>query len=206
MDLNTLNDELTTMLSRVRRSLVQVRAGHHGAGAGIIWRQDGLILTNYHVAQHGRLAVSLSDQSDYPASLVAQDPSVDLALLKIDATGLPAAMVSDSRSARVGQLVFAIGHPWGQVGFVTSGVISHLGTYQTRDGQTYPYIRSDARLAPGNSGGPLVNATGAVIGINNMIVGGDQGVAIPSQTARAFVESALEALHIPQTEPAQQYQ
>ncbi len=186
-----LEGQIEVMLSRARRSLVQVRSGRMGAGAGIVWMGDGLILTNNHVVGRGSLRVILSDQSEYNASLVARDPESDLAALRIQAGSLPSALVADSRNLRVGQMVFALGHPWGQIGFVTAGIISALGSFQTRSGREYPYIRMDAALAPGNSGGMLVNAAGGVIGINNMIIGGDQGMAVPSHVASSFIERVL---------------
>jgi serine protease Do len=85
-----------------------------------------------------------------------------------------------------------VGHPWGQLGVVTAGILSALSTAKTRDGREIPILRTDATLAPGNSGGPLVNAVGGVIGINTMIVGGDQGVAIPSYLAANFVRETRE--------------
>src|SRR5512146_3231788 len=126
------------------------------------------------------MMVRLSSGEDYPAKVLALHPEVDLAILKVDAQGLPVALVADSRDLKVGQLVFAVGHPWGQPGVVTLGVISAFIKAVTRQDKEVPLIRSDALLAPGNSGGPLVNAAGGVVGINTMIVGGDQGVSIPS--------------------------
>lgn len=193
-----MDAELNQMVERAKRSLVQVRDGQAGGGAGIVWRQDGLVLTNHHVARHRSQRVILPGGQAYEAQLLASSPEVDLALLKIEAQGLPAALISDSHGLRVGQLVFALGHPWGQVNFVTSGIISALGEYETRSGHRLPYIRTDAPLAPGNSGGPLLNAAGGVIGINNMIVGGDQSVAIPVRLARQFIESVLESVKFPQ--------
>ena len=180
------------MLPRVKRSLVQVENGGMGAGAGILWRQDGIVVTNHHVVvEHGgNLNVTLSNNNSYPARLLATHPDVDLAILKITAHDLPAAAVADSHDLRVGQLVFAVGHPWGQPGVVTAGIVSALSKATTRSGVEVPIIRSDALLAPGNSGGPLVNAAGGVIGINTMIIGGDQGVSIPSHLAQIFVEQA----------------
>lgn len=186
-----LSDRVAETLERVKRSLVQVQTSHMGAGAGILWRQEGIIVTNNHVAGRGRLVVVLADGSQHIAQVLARNPDADLAVLKIEAAGLPTALISDSRNLRVGQMVFAVGHPWGQVGFVTSGIISALGSAQTGRGSSFPYIRSDAQLAPGNSGGPLVNAAGGVIGINSMIVGGDQFVAIPSHVASALVNKTL---------------
>jgi serine protease Do len=99
-------------------------------------------------------------------------------------------MVADSHDLKVGQLVFAVGHPWGQPGVVTMGIISALIKAVTKKGKQFPVIRSDSLLAPGNSGGPLINAAGGVIGINTMIIGGDQGVAIPSHLAQALIEES----------------
>jgi len=187
------SDEVDTILQRVRRSVVQIRNGHMGQGAGIVWRQDGWIITNNHVAGRGELKIILLDGQRYPARLVARKPEMDLAVLQIEAAGLPTALIADSRDLRVGQLVFTVGHPWGQVGYATAGIISALSSAGTQDRQTIPIIRSDAALAPGNSGGPLVNAVGGVIGINTMIIGGDQGVAIPSHLADAFLKEVIQS-------------
>ena len=201
---DALADEMSALVERVQRSLVVVRVGKHGVGAGVIWRRDGLIVTNQHVAGHhslfGRahLQVTLADGRDFPARLLAQDPEIDLALLQIDDQDSPAAQIADSRSVRVGQLILAVGHPWGQLGFVTAGVVSGLSQAQTRGPRgSVDIIRSDVSLAPGNSGGPLVNAGGGVIGINTMIVGGDLGVAIPTQVINSFVEGVLGDLTLP---------
>ena len=187
-----LDEEMADVARRVQRSLVVVHNGRRGAGAGVIWRVGGYIVTNHHVIARGKPAISLSDGNDYSVRLIAQAPDLDLALLQIDMSDIQPALIADSRSIRVGQIVFAIGHPWGQQGYVTAGVISSLDTAHTRNGHSsIPIIRSDVLLAPGNSGGPLVNAVGAVLGINTMIVGGDQGVAIPSQVVENFVDDSL---------------
>jgi serine protease Do len=195
----SLAEATSEVVQRVQRSLVVLHNGHHGVGAGIIWgnnqrRNSSLILTNYHVIAHGRqLRAELEDGTEYPARLLAQAPEFDLALLEIDQGNLPAALIADSHMLRVGELVLAIGHPWGQRSAVTAGLVSGLSTAQTRDpDKSIEIIRSDVNLAPGNSGGPLVNANGAVIGINTMILGGDQGIAVPSHIASAFVEQALK--------------
>jgi len=186
-------DSQTEVIQRIQRSLVMVHNGRRGAGAGIAWRQGGYLVTNHHVIAHGRNHhATLPDGQEYPVRVVAQEPEIDLALLRVDGNHLPPALVADSRGLRVGQLVMAIGHPWGQRGAVTSGIISGLGTAQTRGTRgAVPVIRSDVVLAPGNSGGPLVNAVGGVIGINTMIIGGDLGVAIPSHLVDQFVSEAL---------------
>ena len=194
-----LNDciagDLAETVRRVQRSLVTVQVNGHrhprrpaGFGAGIIWRPEGLVLTNNHVAAQGKLSVILADGVQLAARLLEQDAEIDLALLQVESQPLPPASVADSHLLRVGELVLAVGHPWGVTGAVTSGVISALSTAQTRGKRgSVAIIRTDAPLAPGNSGGPLVNAAGAVVGINTLLAGGDQGVAIPSHVACEFV-------------------
>jgi serine protease Do len=193
-----LTDAFCAVVERVQRSLVVLHNGREGIGAGIVWRQDGLIVTNQHVVAHKssrrrpELSATLADGTELPVQIVAHDLEIDLALLRVDAEHLSQALVADSHNLRIGQLVLAIGNPWGQRGVVTCGLISGLSKAQT-DGKRkeVDIIRSDARLAPGNSGGPLISALGEVVGINTMIIGGDQGIAIPSHLVSAFVEDAL---------------
>jgi serine protease Do len=191
------------LVERVQRSLVVVHNGRHGAGAGMIWRPGGLVVTNFHVVARGTPRVSLvagrdkEDLLEFPARLIAQDPNIDLALLKVELSGrdspdLPPALIADSHGLRVGQVVMPIGHPWGQRGFITAGIISSLGRASVRGSRgSIPVIRTDAELAPGNSGGPLINAAGGVVGINTMIVGGDQGLAIPSRVVESFLQESF---------------
>jgi serine protease Do len=134
------------------------------------------------------IEVILADGRTFPAKIVERNATLDLALLQIEATDLPAAPVADSSQLRVGELVIAIGHPWGLKNVVTAGIISGLGTVTVPyNNRTAQYIRSDVVLAPGNSGGPLLDASGAVVGINAMIFGGDLAVAIPSHVATEWV-------------------
>lgn len=200
---------IAELAARVRESVVQVVSGERGAGAGVIWQANGGILTNHHVvAEQGAIRVLLADGRQLPATVVSHNAALDLAMLRVEATELPAALVDDSSALRVGELVFAIGHPWGQRDVLTMGIVSGLGTMTVaRTGREAPYIRSDVRLAPGNSGGPLLNARGAVVGINAMIFGGDLSVAIPSHVASEWVAGfpsrrvalgvAVEAVELP---------
>jgi serine protease Do len=191
-----ISEEITRSLSEVvetvRRSLVIVHSDRHGFGAGVIWRKSGIILTNAHVVISSALRVSLSDGREYPAQVLRREPEIDLAVLKIEAEDLTAAPVAGRGDIRIGELVLAVGHPWGQPGFVTLGALAALGMARTQGPRgMVPILRTDAQLAPGNSGGPLVNAAGKVIGINTLILGGDQGIAIPATLAEQFVEQVL---------------
>ena len=186
----TFTQVMNELVQQVLPSLVVVRGHRFGAGAGIVWDANGLILTNNHVVGRRLPIVLLQNDQEYESRLLARDPDVDLALLSIDATDLTP-LKPASGSPRVGEMVFAFGHPWGQRNAVTRGIVSALVSAQNRRGDKLPVIRSDAPLAPGNSGGPLVNASGEVIGINAMIIGGDQSVSIAASVARDFVSKAL---------------
>jgi serine protease Do len=143
-------------------------------------------MTNFHVVAGlgDALEVLSLDDRSRPARLIAGNPRLDLALLDVEGGDLSPAPLGDSARLRVGDLVFAVGNPWGQRGVVTAGIVSGLGELERQRGEDpAAYIRSDVRLAPGNSGGPLVSAQGEVIGINAMIFGGDLSVAIPSHVA-----------------------
>lgn len=191
MDFNgTFTQVMNELVEKVLPSLVVVRGHRFGAGAGIVWDANGIILTNNHVVGRRLPIVLLQNDQEYESRLLARDPDVDLALLSIDATELTP-LKPASVSPRVGEMAFAFGHPWGQRNTVTRGIVSALVSAQNRRGDKLPVIRSDAPLAPGNSGGPLVNASGEVIGINAMIVGGDQSVSIAASVARDFVSKTL---------------
>src|SRR5919206_817681 len=159
------------MIERAHESVVQVSSRGRGTGAGVIWDAEGLVLTNHHVVAGGRRGararVVLRDGRTFDAEDVMRGRTLDLALLRIREapSDLPAAPVGDSDTLRVGQLVYAIGHPWGRLGAVTAGIVSGLGVARG-PGSSAHYVQSDVALAPGNSGGPLLNARGEVVGIN----------------------------------------
>jgi serine protease Do len=176
------------MVGRAHESVVQVRA--RGSGAGVIWDHDGLVLTNHHVvAGHrpgSKTSVVLRDGREFDAEVVKRGNDLDLALLRVEnESPLPAAPVGNSDALRVGQLVYAIGHPWGRLGTVTAGVVSGLGVVGAPRGRAR-YVQSDVSLAPGNSGGPLLNARGEVVGINSMIFG-RLALSIPSNAASSWL-------------------
>jgi serine protease Do len=147
-----------------------------------VWRSDGLIVTNAHVAQRGATVV-LADGRVFDAELVRWDPERDLAALRIAASALPAAQVGDAETLRVGEMVFAVGNPLGLTGALTAGMIHAIGP---RHEPRPRWIQADLRLAPGNSGGPLADARGHVVGVNAMVAGG-LALAVPSSTVERFL-------------------
>lgn len=180
-----LTDAFVEMAAQLRRATVQVR-GHRspGGGSGVIWRPDGLIITNAHVARGPQAILELADGRKFDAAVTARDERRDLAALKVEATGLPAAAIGDSDGLRVGELVLAVGNPLGLNGALTTGVV-HAAP--APDGpRRQAWVRADVRLAPGNSGGPLADARGRVIGVNSMIAGG-LALAVPSNAVERFL-------------------
>lgn len=190
---------------------ILIEAGNNsGSGSGFIVQSDGYILTNNHVAapaaNGGELTVVFEDGEKAVAKIVGRNTSYDLAVLKVDRTGLPAAVLGDSSAVRVGEVAIAIGAPLGLNGTVTSGIISSLDRPVTAGGSGelafINAIQTDAAINPGNSGGPLLDARGRVIGINSAIatlagvVGGETGsiglgFAIPINTAKRISEELI---------------
>src|SRR2546425_2947490 len=166
--------------------------GISGIGSGLILTPDGYVLTNHHVASAAkRYEIHLRDGSILTADLVGKDPHTDQALLRANGAGLPSARLGDSGQLRVGQLVVAIGSPFGFQSTVTTGVVSAVGrTMRAQSGRTIEnIIQTDASLNPGNSGGPLVDSRSQVVGINTAIIAMAQGIcfAVPSNTAQRVV-------------------
>ena len=208
------NIDLTAMIAAVTPSVVTITAdgvstngfsgGQFptvGVGSGVILTGDGYILTNKHVVEGSQtLTVKLSDGTEYPAKIVTQAEDTDLALIKVEATGLTAAKIGDSSAIKVGQTAVAIGSPLGTyTETVTRGIVSALGRTITVNDETtgkpetlHDLIQTDAAINPGNSGGPLLDASGAVIGINTAVSSNAEGLgfAIPISAAAALIAQA----------------
>ena len=206
--LDAYSQAVTSVVTRVGPAVVNVRlkrrvharrgASHYeaeGSASGVIITPDGYIVTNSHVVDGASaVEISLADGTSYTAKLVGQDPATDLAMLTVPGSGFPIAHLGDSSKLQVGQLAIAIGNPLGFQSTVTTGVISALGrSLRSRNGRLIEnIIQTDAALNPGNSGGPLVDSHGSVIGINTAIIQYAQGIcfAIPVDTLR-WVASLL---------------
>jgi S1-C subfamily serine protease len=170
--------------------------GQESAGSGVIFTPDGYILTNDHVVQGAQmLTVTLQDGTSFAATQVGTDPATDLAVLRAESSGLPYATLGDSGILRAGQLVIAIGNPFGFQSTVSTGVVSALGrALRSREGRLIEnIIQHTAPLNPGNSGGPLVDSRGRVVGVNTAIIAIAQGIgfAIPANTVRWVVSQIL---------------
>jgi serine protease Do len=220
-----LSGALGAAAERLRASVVQVRAGRGGIGSGVIWQQQAnattadryLIVTNEHVvraAGSGGLSVLAPDGRELPAEVLDHDPDHDLALLSVHGAALQPAEIGDSAALRVGELVLAMGNPFGKLNTLTVGIVAarapadpdlalepadpgELPAAPAREGRdreeprerasrTPDLIQADVRLYPGNSGGPLTDARGRVVGVNSM-VGGGLAFAIPSRIVQQFI-------------------
>ncbi|MFH1113613.1 MAG: DegQ family serine endoprotease [Pseudomonadota bacterium] len=170
-----------------------------GMGSGVIVSPDGTILTNAHVVKDAdEIKVNLSDKRSFTAKVIGLDTESDIAVIKIDADGLPTATLGDSGKLRVGEIVLAVGNPFGLNRTVTSGIVSAKGRTNLNIIGYEDFIQTDAAINPGNSGGPLVNINGEVIGINTAIAtrsGGYQGIgfAIPANSAKLIMEDLMKS-------------
>ncbi len=228
VSLTDLSTSLETLARRVRPSVVQIFATGYGSvedadstntssllskqrstGSGIILSEDGLILTNNHVV-HNALKIEVKlhhdsvngrmPDSTFPAKLIGVDREADLAVIKIEKTGLPKLILGDSSKLRQGQLVMAFGNPLGLEGSVSMGIVSSTARQLKLD-DPMTYVQTDAPINPGNSGGPLVDAEGQVVGINTFILtqsGGSEGIgfAVPSNLARSSYDQIVKDGHV----------
>jgi len=180
------------MVDGVLRSVVQVRDSARGAGAGTIWHNDGLIITNAHVARGGALQVALYDGRVLNATVIARDDKRDLAALSIEANDLPTIPLGNSAQLLAGQWVMALGHPWGVMNATTGGVVIGVGkNLPELPGMRQDWVVADLHLRPGNSGGPMVDVAGRLIGVNTLMTGPGVGVAVSVDAAKQFLRDVL---------------
>ena len=184
-----LTAALGDLAERLRRVTVQVRAGARSTGAGVVWLRHGLVVTNAHVATGANLEVVLPDDRAVRARLVARDPERDLAALELPRNDHQPAVRADARGLRPGELVVAVGHPLGVAYAAALGLVHRAPTSGRGPAA---WLQADIRLAPGNSGGPLADAAGRVVGINAMIVGG-LGFAVPTHVVEHFLNQTGRA-------------
>jgi serine protease Do len=219
-DIQRLNDFMNGLAERMKPALVQVRVrravdpsdapeqpprspgqppsppeeGRRASGSGFIIRQDGYLVTNAHVVDDAeQIQIKLSDGRRFAGRLVGMDTRVDLALVKINATGLPVATLGDSNRLRVGEFVLALGHPFGLEQTVSFGIVSRKGAPLEVAAPGFDFIQTDAAVNPGNSGGPLVNMAGEVMGVNSMAArNGSIGFAIPVNLVKGLLPQLAE--------------
>lgn len=193
--LQQLDLEMGELVDSASRSIVQVRNSGGGAGAGSVWHSDGLIITNAHVVHGDNPTVVLSDGREFPASVVARSEAHDIAALSIDAQGLTSMPIGNSQDVEAGQWVMAIGHPWGRVNAATAGVIIGLESESPNsEDPSKQWLAVNLPLRPGNSGGPLIDAEGRLIGINTMMNGPDVGMAVPVHEIKRFLDREVKAV------------
>ncbi len=207
-----ISDEIAGVIESVAPSIVEIKTlkvlnkrwfaandrGFMPAGAGVILKADGLIVTNHHVVQGTkRVRVSLSDRRSFEAELSGLDPVADVAAIRIPPTGLRPARLRNDGGVRLGEVVFAVGHPLGLTGSVSTGIVSSPARFQQGPGAARPrvYIQTDAAINPGNSGGALVGCDGAVLGITTWGITAEDvhglSFAIPIATAARIAEKLL---------------
>lgn len=185
-----LNQELAGLAARVRRGVVEIYTPRRGSGTGIAVGASGLIVTNAHVVRRRYPHVRLADGRRLRAQVLGIDAADDLAALAVEAD-LDALPLGPTRAVRPGAVVYAVGHPWGVVGAATAGVVVDPAAAWIEAGGDW--LVADLHLWPGNSGGPLVDAAGRVLGVNTMRLGSGLGAAVPAHRVRAFLRRVERA-------------
>jgi S1-C subfamily serine protease len=188
-----LSDDLANIVETTALTVVRVDARHRMPASGILWPSDGVIVTTHHVVERDdNLVVGLPDGEAIPASLVGRDPTTDLAVLRVQASGLTPPTWAEADVLEVGHLVLALGRP-GKTVQATLGVVSALGgSWRTRGGgQIDHYLQTDVVMYPGFSGGPLVNAAGRIVGVNTSALIRGTSLALPTATVRRVIEDLV---------------
>ncbi len=179
---------------RLRKATVSVQSPRgRSVGSGVIWSADGTVVTNAHVATAESATVTLWDGSTLEAAPASRDSFRDIAALRVPEHGLPAPRFRDSDTVQPGEVVIAVGNPLGFLGALSTGIVHGVGRYQGLGRRTW--VQAAVRLAPGNSGGPLADAEGNVIGINTMVANG-LGLAVPSNTVAKFMRGERPPVQI----------
>lgn len=179
------------LATSLREILVSVRS-RAGGGSGTAWARDGLIVTNHHVVPDDAAEVRLADGRQVRGDVVRRAPESDLAAIRVSTALTAVAVPRTEPGVRAGELAFAMGNPWAEPGVITHGIVTRRGPATAENAlPLVDAIQADIRLAPGNSGGPLADAAGRVIGINSMIAGG-MGIAIPASTVERFLAGQEE--------------
>jgi serine protease Do len=180
------------VVEKARRSTVLISDGR-GAGSGIVWNNNGSVLTNSHVAHRDQLTLTDYQGRSLRGHVTRRDPESDMALVETGVSNLEPAEIGDSDRIRPGEIAIAVGNPLGVAGAAAWGIIHSIGPLELGSRRTW--IQADLRLAPGNSGGPLVTASGQVIGINTMVYQG-LGLAAPANEAAAFARGETDRVHL----------
>lgn len=192
--LQGLSNDLADVVERAGRQVVRVNARRRVPGSGILWSPDGVVVTADHVVEvEEGITIGLPEGQEVPAQLVARDPGTDLAVLRAQLSGRTAVELAEPSSVKVGNLVLALGRPGEEGPMATIGIVSALtGPWRTRRGGVLEQlIQTDVTLYPGFSGGPLVDASGRVIGLNSSLLGRGASVAIPVETVQRVVQALL---------------
>jgi serine protease Do len=188
-----LNGDLAEVAARVRPCLVRVHDGGRSAGAGVALHRRGLIVTNAHVVAGRRVFVEAEEGIEHPASKIRVDRRLDLAALMVQSDDLAPLPIGDSRALAAGSWVLAFGHPYGVRGAASAGIVIGSGLdlpEMPADGREW--LAMSLRLRPGNSGGPVVDSSGQLVGLNAMMAGPGVGLAVPAHVIKEFLQGAIE--------------
>ena len=192
--LQQMGEEQAAIAERVQRSLAVVSNGGRSGGAGVVWSQTGVILTNAHVIRHRTPQVELTDGRQFEAEVIAHDQRRDLAFLQLPTADLFPIARGQSSSLRPGDWVLSVGHPWGVRGAASAGSVIAVGRPSEQVGRYEgDLIQVGLHLRPGHSGGPMVNAQGELVGLNTMIAGPNVGLAVPLKVIEAFAQEQFAA-------------